>query len=67
MGIPENVQLQYDVSLRAFIKHQVSDDDSAINDILQDVAVKMRTALAFIKLYDKVSKPLLPIYRICRN
>jgi RNA polymerase sigma-70 factor, ECF subfamily len=63
MDTSEKVWQEYHSRLRAFIKSTVS-DDTATDDILQNVFLKMHTRLAALKDATKMQSWL---YRIARN
>ena len=63
MNLSEKVWYEYHSRLRAFIKSRIS-DDTATDDILHDVFLKMHTGLASLKDDTKIKSWL---YQITRN
>lgn len=61
--ISEKIWQEYQSGLRAFIKSRIS-DDAAIDDILQDVFLKVHTGLGSLKDETKLKSWL---YQISRN
>lgn len=63
MNTSEKVWQKYHSRLRIFIKHKIS-DDTAVDDILQNVFLKIHTALPSLK---DVAKLQSWLYQITRN